>query len=407
MFRSIAIPLFLLLPILAAAGAAEGPAAEDAVWVYNLFRGTPTCDELAERLDALPLRPTVILSIEQGHEFILNREGGERQLGCALEHLRRGGRRIKALLLQDPVFLENGKEAVRRAALLGDFVRRHPGWISGAQVDVEPHTVKQWSCCTIEDRRALLRGLHLVLSDVRGQLGGLPLGVVAPWWYPVARDLPEAHPEAFFRVIDEIYLMAYGDRGGPLIGGSAEAVLERIDRPAFFTGRGRLYIGVATYDFRSPEQVNQDLEVIRERLAGRPNFAGTALFHAASPYDLPLRRFVSGTVVDGDGSPVPDAEIRAGGVEGKSGECGSFEMSGFPDERAEMVFRKAGFLERRMSVTLRSPGRIRELGKIRLERDPAVPPAAAAPPVSPAPTCPVDGPEEAPPPSRAGGPARR
>ena len=53
---------------------------EDAVYVYHMFRGTDECQEVVARLRKLPLRSTVILSVERGREFVLDRPNGEHQL---------------------------------------------------------------------------------------------------------------------------------------------------------------------------------------------------------------------------------------------------------------------------------------------------------------------------------------
>lgn len=62
---------------------------EDAVYVYDVFRDKPDCTELVGRLKALPLRPTIILSVEQGPEYILDRPNGERDLACVLKQDRK------------------------------------------------------------------------------------------------------------------------------------------------------------------------------------------------------------------------------------------------------------------------------------------------------------------------------
>lgn len=340
---------------------------EDAVYVYDVFRDKPDCTELVGRLKALPLRPTIILSVEQGPEYILDRPNGERDLACVLKHLRSTSRKVKALLLQAPVFLDRGEEVVRRAALLGAFATRYRGYLSGVQVDVEPYTIEDWGCCSVEKRRAILRDLHQLLSRVRRNLGGLSLGVVAPWWYPVVRDLPEAGPEALFLVADEIYLMAYGDEGGPVMGGTAERILARVDAPEFFAGKGRMYIALATYEFRSADHLQAELETLRRRLASRTSFAGTAIFHAASPFNVPLARFLSGTVTDSQGKGLPDAEIEAEGIKARTNTCGQFSLARLTGPKVEMTVRKPGFRARKVQAELAPPGVVRELGNIALE----------------------------------------
>ena len=247
-------PLALLvwLPALAAFPSSGAKGLEDAVYVYHVFRGTDDCQEVVARLRKLPLRPTVILSVERGREFVLDRPNGEQQLACVLEYLRASSRSVKALLLQAPSFLEKRKEAVRRTKLLGAFAARHPGKLAGVQIDVEPHEGEQWREGDTAHRRARLRSLHELLCSVRPHLRGLPLGIAAPWWYPsVAEELPEAAPAALFAVVDEIYLMTYGGKKEPRVGGTADRVLARVDRPEVFSGPGRVYLVLATYEYRS------------------------------------------------------------------------------------------------------------------------------------------------------------
>ena len=130
---------------------------------------------------------------------------------------------------------------MRRAKLLGDFWARHPGKLAGVQIDVEPHQGEQWREGDTAHRRARLRSLTELLCSIRPHLRGLPLGVAVAWWYPAkGEELPEAAPAALFAVVDEIYLMTYGDKQGPRVGGTADRVLARVDRPEFFRSRARL-----------------------------------------------------------------------------------------------------------------------------------------------------------------------
>lgn len=348
---------------------AEASSPEDAVYVYDLFQGTPGCADLAERLKKLPLRSTVILSVEQGTEFVLDRPQGEIELACALEHLPASTRKVKALFLQDPSFLRRGDEAERRARLLGDFAARHAGQLSGVQIDVEPYAAEQWSCAGAPEHRGLLRDLHGLLRRIRPPLRGLSLGAVVAWWYPaVARELPEAAPEELFRACDEIYLLAYGDEGGPLVGGSAERVLSRVDAPEFFSGRGRVHLALAAYEYRSPGHLERELETVRRRLAPRPTFAGTAVFHAGAPFDVPLVRIVTGSVSDQAGRPLPEVEIEAASVRGRSNLCGQFTLRGLPESSATVILGKPGFRARKVPVQWALPGAVRDLGNIKLER---------------------------------------
>ncbi len=365
------LSLFSALPFLAGPirpGHAGSPESEDAVYVYDAFRGARNCVEVAARVKQLPLRRTIILSIEQGREFLLDRPGGEALLECVLDSLRASSQTAKALFLQDPSLLRRRVEAVRRAALLGRFVARHPGKLAGAQVDVEPYATEDWSCGNNEERGALMHSLAELLRQVREQLAGLPLSLAAGWWYPaLGKEIPEASPAALFDALDEIYLMAYGDPGGPVVGGSAARVLDRIGAPEFFTAPGRVHVALATYEFHSQEQLQAELETIRRRLAAQPRFGGTAVFHAGGLFDAPLVRIVSGTTTDAAGRGLAGVRVEADGMRGTSNRCGQFSLRGLAP-RTQLVLRKPGFRARRLPVELPEPGLPRDLGKVVMER---------------------------------------
>ena len=88
-------------------------ATDEAVFVYDVFQGRPTCPEVVDRLKKLPLRPTLILSIEQGPEFLLDRAVGGELLSCVVSNLPPPAKRVKALFLQDFSFIKNRSEERR------------------------------------------------------------------------------------------------------------------------------------------------------------------------------------------------------------------------------------------------------------------------------------------------------
>ena len=264
---------------------AEGKVIEDAVYVYDLFQPGSGCPALLNRLRQLSLRSTVILSVEQGPEFILDQPNGEERLACVLGFLRASSRKAKVLFLQDPVFLERREEALRRATLLGDFIARHPRDLAGVQVDVEPYGHAKWKQGSADERRQLLEGLHELLRRVRPQLRGLPLGAAIPWWYAgLARVLSAAAPAELFQVADEIYLMAYGDGNSIEPEDALPPLPVRIAGAYGFSGAGRTHVVLATFEFPSRERLQAELKKVRRALASRPNFAGTAVFHANSGF---------------------------------------------------------------------------------------------------------------------------
>lgn len=366
-----------LVPVCAVA---RPVAPEDAVYLYDVFRGTPGCADLAERLSSQPLRSTVILSVEQGPDFLLDRPDGEALLDCALRNIRKSSRTAKALFLQAPEFLKQPQEAVRRAALLGDFSSRYPGLLAGVQVNIEPYVTTGWNKASRAERRRILASLASLLGELREPLLGLPLGLAVGWWYQaVAAELPEAAPSAWLRVADEVYVMAYGDKGGPLVGGSAERVLARVDPDSFFSGAGRVHLAVAAYEFRSPQHLDRELTSLRHRLTPYPAFAGTAVFHAASPFDVPLVRIVAGTVKDHRNRRLAGVVVRAGKLRTRTDESGQFYLRGLRGTRAELLISRPGFGTRSLKVELAAPGRELDLGKITLRPETKVVSAATIP----------------------------
>lgn len=282
--RVVLPPLLVVLVALGLScpGYAQEP--EDAVYVYDLFQEADNCLELFIRLRRLPLRSTVILSVEQGPEFILDQAGGEERVRCVLRFLNGSERRVKALFLQDHGFLRDGREAARRAALLGDFAARYPGEFVGVQIDVEPYADKQWEASGARQRRQLLQRLHELLRRVRPHLRGLPLAAAVPWWYAeAAGELPEAAPGALSQVADELYVMLYGDEREQLAWNPAR-LRPWIGRAPTPSRNARIHLVLATYEFSSPDHLEVELQNVRRLLASRWNFAGTAVFHAQSDF---------------------------------------------------------------------------------------------------------------------------
>ena len=293
MRRLVLLPVFVALAALGLnpPGHAREPSSqgnEDAVYVYDLFLKADNCLELFGRLRRLPLRAMVILSIEQGPDFILDQPRGEEKLRCVLRFLNGSERRVKALFLQDHGFLRDGPEAARRAALLGDFVTRYPGEFAGVQIDVEPHADETWEASRTEERRLLLEGLHELLRQIRPGLAGLPLGVAVPWWYAdLAPELPEAAPGALFHVADELYVMLYGDetdRGA----WDSSRMRNWFGRVPATPPSARIHFVLATYEFGSKAELQRKLREIRRALDFQDSFGGTAVFHAGSRFRTTL-----------------------------------------------------------------------------------------------------------------------
>ena len=356
-----------------AQGPAQGTEQEDSVYLYGFFKDVSDpsgCGELANRVSSLALRPTVLLSIERGPEFLLDLPGGDELMACAVKAFQDSGHAVKALFLQDTVYLTNTAEALRRAAKLNEFIVRHPGSFAGAQADIEPYVTEDWSCGDVHDRRNIFATLRDLLGQVREQMPGVPLGVAVGWWTPAtADDYPEAAPESLLKVADELYLMVYGDEGGPVVAGSAARILSRINSPEYFSARGRVIVAMGTYEYRSPQDLQTELEKVNRALAFRPHFAGTSVFHAQSVFDAPLVRLVSGQVTDQSGRFVPGVEIESDGMRDTSNRCGKFGLRGTSLLQGELTLRKAGYKTLKMPFQVRRLGVEKELGQVVLQKE--------------------------------------
>ena len=285
MGQSALVPVCCLAVALGWAQPAQAAKAEDGVYVYNLFREASNCQELFGRLRRLTLRPTVILSIEEGPEFILDRPDGEQQLACVLGFLRGSERRVKAMFLQDPVFLDRGQEAVRRAERLGEFIAEHPEDLAGVQINVEPHSDQRWPEADATGRSRLLQGLLELLGQVRPHLEGFPLSVVVPWWYShIAPDVREASPKSLFEAADEVYMMAYGDEDPRTDENFAGSLRARLGSAFAFSEFGPTHVILSKHEFLSRRRLEDELKRLRRALASSPGFAGTAVFHATSDF---------------------------------------------------------------------------------------------------------------------------
>lgn len=367
----LALSFFATLPVVSTQPAPTKSlrATDEAVFIYDIFQGRPTCPEVVDRLKKLPLRRTLILSIEQGAEFLLDRPFGRELLNCVLVNLPPPAKSVKALFLQDVSFMKNDHEAVRRAALLRRFVHDFPGKLAAAQIDVEPYATEDWGCGTNADRRALGRSLGGLLRKVRTQLDGFPLGLDAGWWYAaVGKEIPEVAPVNLFKSVDELYLMVYGDPGGPVVGGSADRILERLDAPMFFSGPGRVYVGLASYEYKSPQHLQSEMRRIHGRLAVRKNFAGFAIFHAGIAFNAPLVRMISGVVNGPDGRGLAGVTVEAGRVRGTSNRCGQYGLRGLPGPGAQVVLRKESYQTEQRTVESLKPGEPFDLGIIQMKR---------------------------------------
>jgi hypothetical protein len=250
---------------------------------------------------------------------------------------------------------------------------------AGLHFDIEPHTEEAWACGDRRDRREITLRLQALFGRVAAATAevpgtGLRLTGALPWWLgPLSAEVPEAAPAAWLAHLDEIVLMAYGDPGGPVVGGSAASVLSRLDDVRLWgnlpAGRG-LRVGLATYEYPDGAALLQVIRDLVRKLESRPGFHGTAIFALGQPFDAPLVTSVSGRVVDGRGQPVAGALVRAGGQIVHANRCGQFGVRGLAAPRAELVIEAPGFVPRRVPASGLVAGRERELAPIALEPAP-------------------------------------
>ena len=109
---------------------------------------------------------------------------------------------------------------------------------------------------------------------------------------------------------------------------------------------------------------------VTAELRPRAGFRGVAVFANDQVWDAPLVPFVEGRLVDGGGSPVAGARLRAAGHEVASNRCGGFGFKGLPLEGVELEITAKGYAPARMGLGRLVPGRVRELPPVRLERVP-------------------------------------
>ena len=83
--------------------------------------------------------------------------------------------------------------------------------------------------------------------------------------------------------------MAYGDGDSTEGGDPPTSLLARIAGAYGFSGTGRTHVVLATYEFPSLQRLQSELKKVRRALASRPNFAGTAVFHANSGFQATAR----------------------------------------------------------------------------------------------------------------------
>jgi hypothetical protein len=380
-----------------AAGVQPIAAADIAVWVYDLPQWTENRWET--RSAALPpgtqpfgsgaqpyrLGPRhVYASVEEGPRFLLDDEFQaahlQRLAGLLREH---GGIAVHAMLLQDTRWLDDPAGARDRLTRLLQLNRYRPEQaFAGVHVDVEPHSLEAWDCGGIPERRTLilkLQGLLTQLSQGMASSGKATkrrplLSAALPWWIgPLSADIPEASSGRWLESLDEIVLMAFGDPGGPLVGGSARALLRRLENGHLWTGlpAGKgIRIGLATYEYASAADLAATIRELDRGLARQPAYRGTAIFHSGSSYGAPLAASIRGLVQDASGKPVAGAGIRAGDRQTVTNRCGRFIFRNLPLATATLEVEGIGLGSVSVPVMGLAPGSELEMPPIVVSRRP-------------------------------------
>ena len=358
-------------------------AADIAAWVYDLPRWSG--NQYEARVPTLPPGTRqVYASLEEGPRFLLDdefRAGDIQRLVGALRE--RSGIAVHAMILQDTRWLDDPGGARERLARVLALNRYAPDQaFAGVHVDVEPHTLEDWECGGIPERRGLVQKLQTLLTRLAsaipppGKNGGgrLRLSAALPWWIgSLSAEIPEASPRRFFESVDEIVLMAYGDPGGPLVGGSARALLQRLEDARLWrdvpAGKG-IRVGLATYEYASAGDLLAAVRELDKALGRHAGYRGTAIFHAGGSYGAPLAASVRGLVQDGAGQPVAGARVKVGERQSATSRCGQFVFRDLPSPRVELEVGGIGIQSITVPVTGLTPGRELEIAPILMRRRP-------------------------------------
>ncbi|HYE93322.1 MAG TPA: carboxypeptidase-like regulatory domain-containing protein [Terriglobales bacterium] len=375
-----ALGLASVLALGAGAGAAAAaPAPDIAVWIYGAERWA--AERIAAELSRLPAGTRrVYLSVEAGARVLLDDPATAARLGEILDVAHARGLSVEAMALQDPRWIADvpGAERRVRAVLAFNEARRlrgAPGF-DGLHFDVEPQTDEAWTCGAGAARAAIVARWHALfdrLARVIRTSVGASFRITAsfPWWIGATSDrMPRVAPHAWLGALAEVVLMAYGDPGGPMVGGSAASVLRRLsdarvwrDVPA---GRG-VRVGLATYEYPDAGALASVMRAVADELGTRAEFRGIAVFAHGHAFDGPLTGTLEGRVHDRRGHGVPGAVVRAAGHSARTSSCGSFRLSGLAPGDVDVAVDAEGFVGHRAVARALGPGRLRQLPVVVLE----------------------------------------
>jgi len=378
--RPLAATVLLLLLL----GTRPVAAADIAVWVYDLPRWTES--QLEARSAALPPGTRhLYASVEDGPEFLLQNELRSADIQRIVGALReRTGILTHAMILQDTRWLDDAEGARERVARVVAVNRTYPDRaFAGVHVDVEPQTLEDWECGGIPERRVLMQKLQALLARIASAIpspgkkdgsGRLQLSAALPWWIGApSADIPEASPRRFFESLDEIVLMAYGDPGGPRIGGSAQALLHRLEDARLWRdippGKG-IRIGLATYEYASAADLLAVTKDLDRAFGSQKAYRGTAIFHSTGPYGAPLTASVRGLVRDAAGQPVVRARVKVGERQIATNRCGHFVVRDLPTAGVALEVGSIGLQSVTVAVAGLTAGQELEIPPILLKRNP-------------------------------------
>lgn len=376
-----AIALVLLL-----AGMRPAGAADLAVWVYDL----PRWSEAQWEVKAAALPPGtrhLYASLEDGARFLLDDRFPAADIQRTVGWLReRAGIGVRAVILQDSRWLDDPEGAVRRVSRVLELNRLFPDRaFAGVHADVEPWLLDAWECGGMAERRGLLRRLQALLARAASAIppprkgpsrggGRLPLSASLPWWIgSLSADIPEASPRRFFDSLDEIVLTAYGEPGGPLVGGSARALSQRLEDVRLWRdippGKG-IRIGLATYEYESADDLVAAARGVDRAFGRHRAYRGTAIFHAAGAYGAPLTASIRGLVRDAAGQPAARARVQIGERQTATNRCGRFVLRDLHLSGGDLEVGGGGIQGTVVPVTGLVPGQELELPPIVVHRSP-------------------------------------
>jgi hypothetical protein len=351
------------------------------VWVYGAERWAG--DQIAIELSHLPAGARrVYLSVEDGPRFLLDDPAAAARLSDVLDMAgTRFGLAVEAMLLQDTGWIADVRGAERRvsAVLRFDESRRRAGrpGFDGLHFDVEPYSDETWTCGSEGERAAIVDRLHTLfdhLAAITRQSAASPMRITAafPWWIgAMSGRMPRMAPRAWLSSLDEVVLMAYGDFGGPMVGGSAATVLRRLNDARLWSGvppgRG-VRVGLATHEYPDPGAFSATIRGVSDRLGSRAEFRGIAVFAHGHVFNGPLTRSLEGRVRDRDGTAVAGAVVRVAEQVSRTTRCGTFSLRGLAPGDLEIAVGADGFIDRRVVARDLVPGRILHLPLVVLDR---------------------------------------